>query len=48
MGLYVFTFLSQDTSGYIGIPADEFEIRWVQLSIFQFKIIDIFYVVLRL
>lgn len=35
LGLCGFTFWSQDTGGFVGIPSDEVYIRWVQLSIFQ-------------
>ncbi len=34
-GLSGFTYWSQDTGGFTGEPADEVEIRWTQLSIFQ-------------
>ncbi|MCB1615133.1 MAG: glycoside hydrolase family 31 protein [Pseudomonadales bacterium] len=34
-GLSGFTFWSQDTGGFVGVPTDELTIRWTQLSIFQ-------------
>lgn len=35
MGLCGFTYWSQDTGGFVGVPSDEVYIRWTQLSIFQ-------------
>lgn len=35
LGLCGFSFWSQDTGGFVGMPADDVYIRWVQLSIFQ-------------
>jgi alpha-D-xyloside xylohydrolase len=35
LGLCGFTFWSQDTGGFVGVPAEEVYIRWVELSIFQ-------------
>jgi len=35
LGLSGFTFWSQDTGGFVGIPTDDLYIRWTQLSIFQ-------------
>ncbi len=35
LGLSGFTFWSQDTGGFVGLPSDEVYIRWVQLSVFQ-------------
>ncbi len=35
LGLCGFTFWSQDTGGFMGIPSDNLYIRWTQLSIFQ-------------
>lgn len=35
LGMCGFTFWSQDTGGFVGLPSDEVYIRWVQLSIFQ-------------
>ncbi|MHA1267394.1 MAG: TIM-barrel domain-containing protein [Candidatus Helarchaeota archaeon] len=35
LGLSGFTYWSQDTGGFIGIPTDEAYIRWTQMSIFQ-------------
>jgi alpha-D-xyloside xylohydrolase len=35
LGLSGFTFWSQDTGGFVGVPSDEVYTRWTQLSIFQ-------------
>jgi len=35
LGMCGFTYWSQDTGGFVGIPSDELYIRWTQLSIFQ-------------
>lgn len=35
LGLSGFTFWSQDTGGFVGIPDDELYVRWTQLSTFQ-------------
>jgi len=35
LGLSGFTFWSQDTGGFVGIPADGLYIRWTQLAVFQ-------------
>ncbi|MCK4514263.1 MAG: alpha-xylosidase, partial [Spirochaetaceae bacterium] len=35
LGLCGFTFWSQDTGGFVGIPDDKLYIRWTALSIFQ-------------
>ena len=35
IGLCGFTFWSQDTGGFVGVPTDDLYIRWTQLSIFQ-------------
>lgn len=35
LGLSGFTFWSQDTGGFVGIPDDALYIRWTQISIFQ-------------
>jgi alpha-D-xyloside xylohydrolase len=35
LGLSGFTFWSQDTGGFVGIPTDDLYIRWTQLTAFQ-------------
>jgi alpha-D-xyloside xylohydrolase len=35
LGLSGFTFWSQDTGGFVGVPSDDLYIRWTQLTVFQ-------------
>jgi len=35
LGLSGFTFWSQDTGGFAGVPSDDLYIRWTQLTVFQ-------------